>query len=935
MKTLLRNGLLVSTALVALATPAHAGDKVLYAPAPEWVREADLDALLERPAVPATILRDWQHRLEGGVVTSYADAAMRLENPEALRQMGTISLAWLPDKGDIIVHRLEIHRDGAVIDLLAQGETFDVIRRERGLELRLLDGALTATLAVPGLRVGDVMRLAYSVSAGDQALGREMQEAQFLPGGEWPVGLARAIVSWPTGEGVYWRAEERAGVQPPVERDGYQWLEVSLPLAQRPPMPEDAPSRYHRPEVLRVGTFASWEELSQVMAPHFEAAMGLAEDSPVAAQAQAIMQRTADPRDRAAQAVRLVQDEISYLLNGLDGGNYLPQTADETWAARYGDCKAKSVLLAALLREMDIQAEVVLVATEGGDAVPELLPLPLTFNHMIVHAVIDGQDYWLDGTSSATRLANLADVPPFSWALPLRAGGTGLMAMEQRDPAEPQLAAVLDFDQTAGADFPLLFNIDMRITGPAGATLRPLADAATPDQLRQFATGLGQTGGLQNARITSAQVTYDADAAVARVHVAGVASSLFSWGQGRMAMDVIDQAGSATFNPDRARAAWRDIPVAIRGPFRQRYETRVQLPDEGRGFQLAGETRITGGYGTRRVDRSAELSGGMMRAVSEGTVRAGEIAPADLAAARREARRLAGATVQLVADGDVTWRWELSAGERRRRAQPLLEAYEQAIAFAAADDFGPLQSRAWFYESSYMFAEALEDYSTLVERSPSPWAHHRRAAVLDALGRPQDAIADLRAAYEMDPDNNTAFALARMLAYAGETQAADEVLGALSFGEEDELSMTDISATVLGLSGDADAGQAIVGSLAQARPTSGEALNADCWYRGLFNVALDDALELCTRAVERSEMSAPSLDSRALVHFRQGRLRDAIADLDAALQLVPGLAPSMYLRGVVRLAAGDSGGRDDIRTALGMAPQLARFYARHGISAPQ
>ena len=206
--------------------------------------------------------------------------------------------------------------------------------------------------------------------------------------------------------------------------------------------------------------------------------------------------------------------------------------------------------------------------------------------------------------------------------------------------------------------------------------------------------------------------------------------------------------------------------------------------------------------------------------------------------------------------------------------------------------------------------------------------------MLQALGRPDEAIAALRAAYDLDPDNGTAFALAQLLAYQGQTSEAEELLGYLPVGDDDALSMADTMATISGLSGDADAGQLLIGDFLAERPTSAEALNADCWYRGLFSVALDDALVQCTRAVERAANAAPPLDSRALVRYRLGMLDEAIADLDAALEVAPGLAPSMYLRGVVRLSAGDTAGRQDIATALAMAPQLAEFYARHGIMPP-
>jgi len=173
-----------------------------------------------------------------------------------------------------------------------------------------------------------------------------------------------------------------------------------------------------------------------------------------------------------------------------------------------------------------------------------------------------------------------------------------------------------------------------------------------------------------------------------------------------------------------------------------------------------------------------------------------------------------------------------------------------------------------------------------------------------------------------------------LLAYQGEIAAADELLAGLAVGEDDQLSLADTQATVTGLAGDAEAGQQLLADLVAQRPSSGEALNSDCWYRGRFSVALDDALDLCTRAVERSSANAAPLDSRALVRFRLGQLSEAIADLDAALELSPGLAPSLYLRGVIRQTAGDAGGRQDVATALAMSPQLEGFYDRHGIAPP-
>jgi hypothetical protein len=72
-----------------------------------------------------------------------------------------------------------------------------------------------------------------------------------------------------------------------------------------------------------------------------------------------------------------------------------------------------------------------------------------------------------------------------------------------------------------------------------------------------------------------------------------------------------------------------------------------------------------------------------------------------------------------------------------------------------------------------------------------------------------------------------------------------------------------------------------------------------------------------------------------MAYFRLGRLDDALADYDAALSGAPQLAPTLYMRGIVRAKKGDPAGLDDIRQALRMAPNLAKQYARYGIEAPR
>lgn len=188
--------------------PAMAGEQILYDAAPGWVEAKSVTAA-DSTSSPL-VLMDQQVRLEGGTVSEYSDLALRLSSPEMLTNAGTLTARWMPDKGDLVIHRVELIRDGETIDVLATGARFETLQREKQLEQRIVDGARTATLAVPGARLGDIVRLSYTVTSRDQALGDEMQWVGMLPPEPMPIGRGSATVSWPAGAPLRWQAR-RAG----------------------------------------------------------------------------------------------------------------------------------------------------------------------------------------------------------------------------------------------------------------------------------------------------------------------------------------------------------------------------------------------------------------------------------------------------------------------------------------------------------------------------------------------------------------------------------------------------------------------------------------------------------------------------------------------------------------------------------------------------
>ncbi|AKH41262.1 tetratricopeptide (TPR) repeat protein/transglutaminase-like putative cysteine protease [Altererythrobacter atlanticus] len=917
---------LVGSALVCSA-PALAGEEPIYAPAGGWVDKATLPAETSGPPI---LLFDDQRLIEVGQLSSYIDRAIRIDNPQMLSAVGTLQAAWLPDKGDLIIHRIAIIRDGEEIDVLADGTKFEILRRERQLEQRMLDGSYTATLAVPGLRVGDILRLSYTVTLSDQALDEEVQAVAPLPSKPFEAQQARVRMSWPDGAPVEWRLTG-GDVQPEVTRhDGLTSVEIGLPLDERDEMPVDAPVRYRMAPMLMAGTFDSWEEVSSIMAPLYSTEGTVKPGGAISQQVSAIEAAHDGKLERAVAALRLVQDEIAYLLNGMDGGNYIPQSPAETWAKRFGDCKAKTMLLLAMLREMGIEAEPVVVATQTGDVVPEMLPMPAAFDHVIVHAVIDGTDYWLDGTSSGASMAVVEEVPAFHVALPLREGGAALVEMAQRPQQAFDSVNRVTFDNRAGVDLPLLYDAEWTLSGPAAGPIRGLIGQASEEQLNKYITGFAANR-LGENRVLSSELRFNEDSNTATVKVSGVMDSPWQWERGRASRLFSLPTAGFKFSPDRSRAIWRDIPVAIPGPYSERTEVTVLLPEDAGAYELEGAESIDEEIATVRLKREAGLADGELTIIDSAAYPGGELSPEAARQERSRAVRFGSAELRLRAPRDTLRRYD--SADNRERFAPLEAAYTTLIE-DDPDEIENYRMRARFRAATLDREGAIDDLDTVIEMEPGASVYLQRAQLLSEVGELEAALADAQAAWELYPSIDAAFAQANILPYLGRV---DEAIALLEEQGGDAQERRTIATTISELeawAGNKQQGLERIDEILATRPGDPEMLNAKCWYQATWNVQPDGLAEICTEAVEKADWSPPVLDSRAMGYYRLGRYQDALRDLDAALSASPDQSPSLFMRGIVRREMGDrKAGEADIRAALARQPSLERFFARFGIEA--
>ncbi len=99
-----------------------------------------------------------------------------------------------------------------------------------------------------------------------------------------------------------------------------------------------------------------------------------------------------------------VQKNIKYIAFEDGMGGFIPRKPDEVLAKRYGDCKDKTSILHALLKEAGIPSYYTWVGSRDIPYSYSQICSPAVDNHMILTYIRDNDYYFLDGTGSYQRM---------------------------------------------------------------------------------------------------------------------------------------------------------------------------------------------------------------------------------------------------------------------------------------------------------------------------------------------------------------------------------------------------------------------------------------------------------------------------------------------------------------------------------------------------
>ena len=910
---------LLAPTVAASAAPAPRAERPLVGPVPAWVLPAPIPApRKDSDGVAVTaLLADQQWRLSDAGDARFAETALRIGSSQGL-QAGSLALAWDPALDTLTIHRYRIVREGKVIDLLGDGSKLTVVRRETNLERATLDGELTATFQPEDVRVGDTIDTAYTVVHRDPALaGRSQVVVGIAPGVSF--GRVRTRILWPEGKAVRWRA--LPGILQPGEhrRGGERELVSDLLDATAPSPPKGAPLRFATINMVAASDMGSWSDLSRLMAPLYLKAAALSPTSPLRAEVARIAASSADPRARALAALTLVQQQVRYLLLAMDDGGYVPAAADLTWSRRFGDCKGKTVLLLALLRELGIEARPALVNTGAGDGLDARLPMAGAFDHVLIEARIAGKIYWLDGTRPGDRALDQIRAPLFKWALPVSAGGADLVPIAPDPLRGPDIVRTLDLDARQGLDVAARATGEHRFEGDAAMLFRfGLAQLPPAERDRKLKEYWHETYDFVTA--TSVAVVDETATGALRLTMTGTAKMDWETNGGRRYYWLDGSRLGSKIDIAREPGPASDAPFAVNYPAWREERQTLLLPNGGKGFTLDGAD-VDRTIAALAFHRAVKLDGAKLTMIATTRATAPEIAFREAETAKAALATLAERGVSVDAPNNYQRTNEEVAALKATvpkdeaafldRGNTLLDRgdwngalrdAEAAIALKpdSARAHG-LRALALAWKGDARFEAAAARAEALDPKIVQPW--HARAIVARKAGRSADLDADYTRAIALWPKDVWAIAGradARMR--AGRTaDALADLDQALSIAG-DQLQLQGARIELLQRLGRMDEAARGAQAFVAAHPDEEGARYQLAWIK-LRTGDKPGALAEYDAMIARKP-SASRLLERAQLRAPEDRARWA-ADLDAAARLEPQMSAIATARAEMELRAGN------------------------------
>lgn len=320
----------------------------------------------------------------------------------------------------------------------------------------------------PRLSPGDVVELQYRVEdvTPRNAFADYFGEVVYMQSTE-PIHRAEYVLITPKTRQFYFNKPNVPRLQQTVEEKGESkiWRFVAenvAPQETEPMMPPLGETLGH----VHVSTYKSWDDMGRwywgLVKDQFTA------DDEVRRRVAEITKGATDDKAKVRAVYDWVVQKTRYVALEFGIHGFKPYRCAQIFARGFGDCKDKATLIVTMLKELGIQATIVIVRTglrgDFGTDVASLAP----FDHAI--AYVPSMDLYLDGTAEFTGSTELPQMDRGSLAIQVNEGKPKLVHLPI--PPASESVSKKSVEATLAPDGSAQVEWKIDVTGASGASWR-------------------------------------------------------------------------------------------------------------------------------------------------------------------------------------------------------------------------------------------------------------------------------------------------------------------------------------------------------------------------------------------------------------------------------------------------------------------------------
>ncbi|WP_044213056.1 DUF3857 domain-containing protein [Flammeovirga sp. OC4] len=415
-------------------------------PIPAWVDQIEYndDAFKDKKGIGTQylLISDQTNRL---TQEAYYEQVYKVMDADAVQSSSDFNIIFDPSFQTIQIHKLEIIRNGKKINKL-DVQKFEVIRQETNLQSYLYSGNMSAIHQLKDVRKGDIISYAFT-RKGFHPFYNDKFGYTYYQNHSTPVAHIYTKLILPKEDQLIEKTFNGAiPFQKEIKGD-LQILTQSGSGMEDYKYEESETAWYNGFRRVQVSTYQSWGEVVDWALPKYTYNRN---EIIKIWKKEKVKFKGTSRESKILSWIHFIQDEIRYM--GVENGinAYQPHSPMQVYNQRYGDCKDKSLLLVALLREENIEAYPMLVHTRGKELNQDI-PSPSQFNHCIVQVIYEGEKYYIDPTISnqGGNLQNYA-TPNFCWGLVIKKGNNVLTELPKTVQNKINIKELVEIDSMGG-----------------------------------------------------------------------------------------------------------------------------------------------------------------------------------------------------------------------------------------------------------------------------------------------------------------------------------------------------------------------------------------------------------------------------------------------------------------------------------------------------